>query len=1178
LILILVFGSLLLVGGGVAAVLVLVPALLQGTPKGDAVAQARQQVLPERVAAPGDNGQQAPDQKAPAEQPQKEPEQPKPDPGELPKKDPVEPPKKDPVDIPRLDPVPPQPPAKPDKEVKQLPDTVGDVVVGGGGRFLIFHLPKARKLAVFDANEKKVTKYLPVAEDSVKIAACQDKLLVILPTANVIQRYSLETFEREVAVQSPTSNTVGLALLGSASRGPLVLFGEGKGVGQTEVLFLDPYTLKAIPDLKLGRAPWGVRGSSWRISGDGQVMTSYTPGSSPQGHTAYVRSGNEYKPNGLAGDAAGTMAPGPEGRFVYTARGMYTREGKPVGKMGAYGDGSRFCLPAAEGETFYLCIDVPGFPHGDRSGKTGNLFLHVAGEDRPLAALSQVEVPAGLNTWGREPFGTDKRFFLIPSAKLLVVLPATQDRLVVYRVDIDELLSKADHDYLVVLSRPPATARRGEAYSYQMNVKSKKGGVKYKLDSGPKGMEVSATGLLKWPVPADFAEPQTDVVVSITDAGEQELFHTFALNVGGKEVGADVAQLPPKPEAPKPDKDPPRPDKDPPKPDDAPRPDNKDPLGIRPAKLAQAQVVRQLPDTVGDVAVGGSGRFLIFHLPKARKLAVFDANEAKVVKYLPVAEDSPKIAACQDKLLVILPTANVIQRYSLETFEREVAVQSPTSNTVGLALLGSASRGPLVLFGEGKGVGQTEVLFLDPYTLKAIPGLKLRGALWGVRDSVWRISGDGQVLTSYQPNISPQGHTVHVRSGNEYKPNGLAGDAAGTMTPGPEGRFVYTARGMYTREGKPVGKMGAYGDGSRFCLPAADGETFYLCINVPGFPHGDDKQAGKLFLQVAGEDRPLAALSQVEVPAGLNTWGREPFGTDKRFFLIPSAKLLVVLPATQDRLLVYRTDIDELLAKADYDYLVVLSRPPAAAKPGAEYSYQMDVKSKRGGVKYKLDSGPKGMEVSATGLLKWPVPADFAEPQADVIMTISDASGQEIFHTFAITFPGNDKGGDVAVKPPPKPDEPGKLPPGAARYSDNGITFAYPKEWKVATEKADGVVTVIVQKDKGTQAIVQLHPAEADPKGVRTQLETAFRKAFEGKLVAGSEKAPKRKIAGAEREGVAMDFEVAKGVAIHLEVFAFSLGPKKPIVCIVFQHSAFDADAAKKGFDMIAASVEEKKD
>ena len=77
---------------------------------------------------------------------------------------------------------------------------------------------------------------------------------------------------------------------------------------------------------------------------------------------------------------AGRLTPGAEGRYIYTARGVFTTEGKPVGKTGSYSDGSRYSLPAADSESFYLRIDVPGFPHG--ANQPGTLHLHTAGDDR----------------------------------------------------------------------------------------------------------------------------------------------------------------------------------------------------------------------------------------------------------------------------------------------------------------------------------------------------------------------------------------------------------------------------------------------------------------------------------------------------------------------------------------------------------------------------------------------------------------------------------------------------------------------------------------------------------------------------------------------------------------------------------------------------------------------------
>src|SRR5262249_21315167 len=133
-----------------------------------------------------------------------------------------------------------------DQVVKMLPATVDHVCVGGGGRFLILHLPQQRKLAVFDVNEAQVVKYLPVADDNVKFAAGMDKLIVALPTANVLQRWSFTTFEREVTVPSPVSGSVFTLAMGSASHGPLVVGVVPGTPGQPyTVALLDPMTFRS---------------------------------------------------------------------------------------------------------------------------------------------------------------------------------------------------------------------------------------------------------------------------------------------------------------------------------------------------------------------------------------------------------------------------------------------------------------------------------------------------------------------------------------------------------------------------------------------------------------------------------------------------------------------------------------------------------------------------------------------------------------------------------------------------------------------------------------------------------------------------------------------------------------------------------------------------------------------
>jgi hypothetical protein len=62
----------------------------------------------------------------------------------------------------------------------------------------------------------------------------------------------------------------------------------------------------------------------------------------------------------------------------------------------------------------------------------------------------------------------------------------------------------------------------------------------------------------------------------------------------------------------------------------------------------------------------------------------------------------------------------------------------------------------------------------------------------------------------------------------------------------------------------------------------------------------------------------------------------------------------------------------------------------------------MQIKSKKGGVKAELQSGPKGMTVTKEGVVNWPVPMRPTEDHATVIVQISDASGQTVFHSYSI--------------------------------------------------------------------------------------------------------------------------------------------------------------------------------
>jgi hypothetical protein len=138
-----------------------------------------------------------------------------------------------------------------------------------------------------------------------------------------------------------------------------------------------------------------------------------------------------------------------------------------------------------------------------------------------------------------------QRVHLIPHLKSLVTLGENSEELLLRRFDLSEELEASGIDYLFVESVPNATASRGDAYSYQISVLSKRKGVTFELQSGPPGMTLSSDGRLTWNVPKDFGDAKPAVIISISDASGQSIFHTFNLNLGPPAAGLAIAAAAP---------------------------------------------------------------------------------------------------------------------------------------------------------------------------------------------------------------------------------------------------------------------------------------------------------------------------------------------------------------------------------------------------------------------------------------------------------------------------------------------------------------------------------------------------------------------------------------------------------------------------------------------------------
>ena len=406
---------------------------------------------------------------------------------------------------------------------------------------------------------------------------------------------------------------------------------------------------------------------------------------------------------------------------------------------------------------------------------------------------------------------------------------------------------------------------------------------------------------------------------------------------------------------------------------------------ITPPTLTADKVEKKLPEVFDEAVLAGGGRYLIFRLPKLKKLAVFDVSEAKVTNYIPLAEEKAVFAAGLDAVVVGLPGAGRLERWSLTTFEREKNV-SHVGELKGI-IMGHAATELVAVDGT----------FLDPVTFRPLAVKYSEGGAyqgkraWIHKEHPLFASAEGTTFGSWNPHLSPSYCGTRVIAGGEVKRYENA-NLFHTI-PGPDGRWVYTSKGVVTRNMKYAS---ADDEKYGYCLPATSGDYFFSPTTAK-----EDRTGGTFTVYHRGMKGPIGKLDKADHGLVFDNWDRDPYGPWRRVFFIPEAKIIVVLPVSNDRVVLHKFDLDDALEKSGLDYLFVVSQAPRSTKAGETLTYPIKVKAKNAKVTYQLDSGPKGMEVSAAGVVTWAVPADATGDQ-EVILTVRDGAGQEVFHTFTV--------------------------------------------------------------------------------------------------------------------------------------------------------------------------------
>jgi hypothetical protein len=300
-------------------------------------------------------------------------------------------------------------------------------------------------------NQAKVVKRLPAPEGQLQFVAGLDQLIVALPSSRTLQRWNLTTMEQERTAPYPLKGDILALSMGSASHGPLFVLGKGENNALVDfcAVTVDDLKGRAIAWNKVGHhhGPFG-QDLHLRSSPDGKAMGMWTGGGIRPAGVTWIRWDYPFARSTYSHTGSGHVIPGPKGKVLFTNLGIFTQIGMVNANTPYPGSEANGCYVPAHHSDYYLYLGpAPSFnfvPPGKRVERqpSRGVAIHKLGIEKPILRLADIEVPNLDESKNKTDFTVDKRFHLIPEAKVLIVVPSSNDRLILHRVDVEAALRK----------------------------------------------------------------------------------------------------------------------------------------------------------------------------------------------------------------------------------------------------------------------------------------------------------------------------------------------------------------------------------------------------------------------------------------------------------------------------------------------------------------------------------------------------------------------------------------------------------------------------------------------------------------------------------------------------------------------------------------------------------------
>ncbi|MCA9247252.1 MAG: hypothetical protein KDA42_09065 [Planctomycetales bacterium] len=406
-----------------------------------------------------------------------------------------------------------------------------------------------------------------------------------------------------------------------------------------------------------------------------------------------------------------------------------------------------------------------------------------------------------------------------------------------------------------------------------------------------------------------------------------------------------------------------------------------------------------LSEPYSQCTFAGKGRYLALHFESQSNVTVYDLVHGEICFEVPQVAKGDLLAGSADKIVVISPSKRMLRRWDLSSGERDATKLLSGADVPLESLMGCSGSGPLLLIGPNRST------FIDLATLEPLevmgPGIGGRGR-YGL---CVMVSAAGQTFGAIPTGYGPVGYeAMHlVGSTVERVRFGGTSNAIRWAQPTGGGHLLLQPGGaVVDRYGHAVPAKWLEGAA---LIPTPD-ERFFVAVRVDQRDH-ENRAVARLEVCTTADCRVLLGEVGFEelVPKQINSWhdivAALRMGHEWRVVYAAEWNRLVTLPSDNRRVLIRPFSLRKKLRELPDGFLYVDSLPPLSTPRGEMLDYRIVPHSSHGGARATLADGP-GVARIRKNRLQWRVPDDFAEPSVRFLVSVTDSSEREIFHSFEV--------------------------------------------------------------------------------------------------------------------------------------------------------------------------------